>query len=322
MNKFFIRRSRNQVGQASSLPGRQDACPTFWGRLIRNVFEMRRSTTLLVLSAVAISSVCGCGDGASTKPTITAKPRDDGSQSATNGGATPANGENAVAAGFGTFKGVIKYEGTPPEMGLLNAQKDPICFANKDKVRDQSLIVHSENKGIKNVFVYLAKTPKGAKVDPVPTTPLEFDQKFCTFTTHAAVVRAGQTIQIKSDDNTIHNTRTSPLSPRNSPGFNQAVTPGNRVGIPMRFKGAERLPVSVQCNIHIWMTAFLLPLDHDFAAVTDENGKFEIPNLPAGDHEFIIWQEKAGYLIRKFPVTIKADQTTEEPLSFGAKDFE
>ena len=277
---------------------------------------------LLMLGGMVASMTTGCGKGASTKPTITAKPRDDGAQSDSNGGA--ANGENVVvAAGFGTFNGVIKFEGTPPIMGLLDSQRDAICFANKDKVRDQSLIVHPdpENKGIKNVFVYLAKTPKGAKDTEVPKTPFEFDQKFCTFKTHAAVVRAGQTIQIKSDDNTIHNTRTSPLSPRNSPGFNQAVKPGDRVGIPMSFKGAERFPVSVQCNIHIWMTAFILPLDHDFAAVTDANGQFEIKGLPAGEHEFVIWQEKSKRLDGKFKVTIQADQTTEKTITYSADKF-
>ena len=320
MNKVFIRRSRNHVVQASSLPGRQDACTAFLGRLIRNVFEMRRSTSVLVLSAVVVLSVCGCGGGASEKPTVTAKPRDDGG----NDVPTPPNGGPVVPppVGFETFKGVIKYDGTPPEMKLLNARKDPICFANQDKVREQYLIVHPENKGIKNVFVYLAKTPAGAKESAAPAAPFEFDQKFCTFLSHAAVVRAGQKILIKSDDNTIHNTHTYPISPRNSPGFNQAVKPGNRVGLEMSFKGAERLPVSVKCDIHTWMTAFILPLDHDFAAVTDENGEFEIPGLPTGKHEFVIWHEKAGYLIRKFKVTIQADQTTEETLSFGAKEFE
>ena len=31
-------------------------------------------------------------------------------------------------------------------------------------------------------------------------------------------------------------------------------------------------------------------------AVTDENGEFEIKNLPAGKHTFQIWQEAAGYV--------------------------
>ena len=322
MKKVFIRRSRNHVGQASSLPGRQDACPTFWGRLAFNFIGKRRSAFLLVLSAFTISSVCGCGGGASTKPTVTVKPRDDGTQADSNGGTTPANGENAVvAAGFGTFKGVITFDGTPTPMKLLNARKDPICFANQDKVREQYLIVHPENKGIKNVFVYLDKTPDGVKPAAVPTKPFVFDQKFCTFTSHAAIVRAGQTVLIKSDDNTIHNTHTYPRSPRNSPGFNQAVKPGDRVGLEMSFKGRETLPVSVKCDIHTWMTAFILPLDHDFAAVTDKDGKFEIKGLPTGEHEFVMWHEKADRLDRKYKVTIQADQTTEKTITYSADKF-
>jgi hypothetical protein len=278
-------------------------------------------TSLLMLCAMFASMATGCGEGASTKPTVTAKPRNDGMKTPSKGGVAPANNESVAAAGVGTFKGVIKYEGTPPVMGLLNAQKDPICFANKNKVRDQSLLVNSENMGMENVFVYLAKTPKGFKAAAIPKTPFEFDQKFCTFTSHAAVVRTDQIVQIKNGDNTLHNTHTHPVSPRNSPDFSQGVKPGDRVGVPMKFKGAEKFPVSVNCDIHTWMTAFILPLDHDFADVTDKNGEFEIQGLPAGDHVFVIWHEKSKRLDGKFKVTIQADQTTEKTITYSADKF-
>ncbi len=31
-------------------------------------------------------------------------------------------------------------------------------------------------------------------------------------------------------------------------------------------------------------------------ALTDKDGKFEIKNLPAGEHEFVFWHEKLRYL--------------------------
>ena len=52
-------------------------------------------------------------------------------------------------------------------------------------------------------------------------------------------------------------------------------------------------------------------------AVTDKEGNFEIANLPAGEHEFVIWHEKAGYLERKHKVTIAPGQTQEVKLEFG-----
>lgn len=283
---------------------------------------MKIATKLAVAlcSVLVPALIAGCGGGNSVKPKITAKPRSDGEKAPQNGGGA-TNGKQVVAEGFGTFKGVVKYDGTPPVMGILNAQKDPICFANQDQIKDQSLLVNNGNNGIQNVFVYLSRAPAGAQVEPAPEDPIAFDQKFCTFLPHGMVVRTGRTLLVLNDDNTTHNTHTFPNSPRNRP-FNQSVSPNDREGLPTEFAAAERLPVAVKCDIHAWMSAYILPLDHDFGAVTDENGAFEIPNLPAGEHEFVIWHERGQRLESKFSVTIQADQTTEETLTFAADRFQ
>ena len=69
------------------------------------------------------------------------------------------------------------------------------------------------------------------------------------------------------------------------------------------------------------MVAYWVILDHPYAAVTDEKGNFEIPNLPAGTHEFNVWQESAGYLDKKYTVTIKDGENVQKPLKFTAKQI-
>ena len=44
------------------------------------------------------------------------------------------------------------------------------------------------------------------------------------------------------------------------------------------------------------MSGVVFVQDHPYMAVTDEDGKFEIKNLPAGKHTFKVWHEKVGYL--------------------------
>src|SRR5262249_15151279 len=57
--------------------------------------------------------------------------------------------------------------------------------------------------------------------------------------------------------------------------------------------GASRGPFFVNCNIHPWMEAYMSVHDNPYFAVTDQEGHFEIKNLPAGvDLTFRIWQEK------------------------------
>src|SRR5204862_99920 len=127
---------------------------------------------------------------------------------------------------------------------------------------------------------------------PPPVEPAVFDQKGCRFEPHVLVVRVNQPILLKSDDPVPHNTNIKPL--RNT-GFNQIISPNNRAGEPYKYTKPESVPVNVQCDLHRWMTAYHLPLEHPFFAVTDKEGKFEIKGLPPGKHVFTVWTE-AGYV--------------------------
>ncbi len=40
----------------------------------------------------------------------------------------------------------------------------------------------------------------------------------------------------------------------------------------------------------------MMVLDHPYFAVTDENGLFEIKNVPAGTLKLVSWQESVGWL--------------------------
>src|SRR5205814_5301304 len=54
-------------------------------------------------------------------------------------------------------------------------------------------------------------------------------------------------------------------------------------------------PYPVNCSIHPWMRAYLFPRKDGYFAVTDDQGKFEIANVPAGEPlEFQVWHESGG----------------------------
>ena len=73
----------------------------------------------------------------------------------------------------------------------------------------------------------------------------------------------------------------------------------------------EFLPIQVKCDLHNWMLAYWLVLDHPYSAITQADGSFEIQNLPAGTHKFRVWHERVGYLERKLSVEIQDGETTE-----------
>ena len=232
----------------------------------------------------------------------------------------------ATAADWGTITGQVVLDGDAPERVLLHAKGAPIkdaetCAAN-DTYKDD-LVVDPSTKGIANVFVYLYKAPKSVHPDlKSPPPKVYFDQKNCVFTPHTLVVYAGQTVEVLNSDPIGHNTRTIPLK-------NQAV---NLMISPMTGKGdgtdvptvtREILPHEVRCDIHAWMKAYWLVVDHPYAASTDSEGKFTIKNLPAGDHDFRIWHERSGYIDRKYKVSVSPGENAPlEPISVKLEKFE
>ena len=231
--------------------------------------------------------------------------------------------DNAAAEGaYGTLTGQLLLDGDIPERKVLVAagagvNNAAICAAAN--ILSDELFVDPETKGIDNVFVYL---PKAAQVHPrlkeSAKKEVVFDQKGCRFFPHVLFARTDQVVVVKSADGCAHNTRTVPL--RNQ-AVNFALMPNDRTGVEVKNKVPEKLPMEVQCNIHSWMKAYWLILDHPYAAVSDAQGKFSIADLPAGEHEFVIWQEKAGYIERKFKVLVVAGKTTVETIKVPVAKF-
>jgi len=217
----------------------------------------------------------------------------------------------AIAAdGYGDLTGRIVFDGDVPKLlpkvkKNAPAAKLPACCAVKDTVND-SLVINPKNKGVQHVFVYLKKVSKSAihpELVKSKNPEVVFDQKECVFKPHAMVVRTDQTVVVKSDDNVPHNTRTNPIF---NAGVNFVVTPNDRVGVKMpKFVSKEPLPMSVECSIHPWMQAKWLVVDHPYATVTDADGRFTIPKLPAGDYTFAIWHERVGYLDKSAKISGK-----------------
>lgn len=281
----------------------------------------QKSWVLVLFSSAAVLTIPACGGndkgGASSTPKIVAKPGTIGTTGNNGGNGAASSNKGTVAAGFGSFSGRVVFSGTAPQMKLINATKEPLCANNPDKVKEEYLLVDSATKGVANVFIYLQKKPRGIQVPAAPADPKTFDQKFCTFTSHAMIVRVNQPISILNSDNASHNTK---FSPSNNLGFNQLVAANDKSGkVNYTFEDSEKVPVQIKCDIHTWMTAYILPLDHDFVALTNEKGEFKIDNIPAGNHTFIVWHE-ASKILSRLKITITADQETKQEIEYR-QDF-
>lgn len=201
-----------------------------------------------------------------------------------------------IAEGWGNLRGRFVFGGDPPQPVKLVVTKD-LQVCGKGDLFNESLVVHPENKGIRNVVVqlYLKRNDKRPPIHDsyaaAANSVVQLDNVLCRFDGHVVGVQTSQTLLIRNLDAVGHNTKIDALS-------NTAINPilAANSQLEHQFTKPERAPVPVSCSIHPWMSGHLLVVDHPYFCITDENGEFEIANLPAGDWSFSAWHEKSRYI--------------------------
>ena len=131
--------------------------------------------------------------------------------------------------------------------------------------------------------VYLEVAPSAAFEAPVAARE-RMDQRDETFVPHVLAVRTGTTVDFPNSDRIYHNVFS--LSPtrrfdlgRYAVGRSKAVR-FDRPGV-----------VRVFCDIHSHMSAFILVFSHRYFVVTQADGAFQLPPVPAGTYMLAGWYE-------------------------------
>ena len=92
--------------------------------------------------------------------------------------------------------------------------------------------------------------------------------------------------------------------PKSNASFNILI-PANGAQTVTNLTKAERTPFEGKCSIHPWMNGWIVLQDGPFAALSGDDGRFEIKGLPVDKPlDFQLWQEKARYL-KNLPVNGK-----------------
>lgn len=193
------------------------------------------------------------------------------------GAATFAVG-GVVSAQDASLKMRFVYDGTPPIVGDIVPNKDQ-DFCGKNNIPNEKLIVNSDNKGIQNVIVHVYTRSSG---DDLPETPpgtathvLANDE--CRFQPHIVIAQTGDKLKITNPDPVGHNANLNFI--RNTQQ-NLMIPAGQDKVVDLEEE--EPAPIPVECNIHPWMKAYVVVLEHPFADVSDSDGNIEIAGLPAG----------------------------------------
>lgn len=201
----------------------------------------------------------------------------------------------------GTITGIVKYDGDVPAVKVLKVDKDEQTCGHENK-QSEELVINGESRGIKNVVVSLVDIAAGKKAEATAAAVL--DQKECLFTPHVLAVSAGASVDLLNSDNVMHNLHSWSIK---NPGFNEGVSGGGK--LTKKFDIPE--VVKITCDVHKWMSSFIVVKANPYFAVTDENGRFKIENVPSGSYKIEAWQEKLGKKTSDVAVRPKEETTVD-----------
>jgi len=205
--------------------------------------------------------------------------------------ASAAYEEIAVNNGA-TIQGSVKFEGKFPKLPPLQITKSKEICRN---VPNETLIVGA-GQGIRYAVVTLEGITKGVAVEKEAVH--ELDNLGCRFVPHVLASSVGQFVVFKNSDPILHTAHA--LFTSGQPQFNVGLYPGRVSRKPLVTPGV----VKIICEVHSWMSAYIVVTDHPYYSVTDVYGEYLISDIPAGNYRLKVWHETLG--TEEKPVEVKA----------------
>ena len=250
---------------------------------------------LMSCGAASLLLLAGCGG--SNPPETAEAPKKEA--------AAPAAMDDANA---GSITGKVAFAGDKPVMKTLSMDAVPNCARAHTTPQKSQEVMVNENGTLKNVFVWV-KSGVPDKQWPVPGSAVKLEQKGCMYEPHVLGVMATQEIEIINDDPTNHNIH--PL-PKVNQEWNESQPP--KGDAKKKSFARQEVLITVKCNVHPWMRAYIGVVGHPFFAVTGDDGTFTIKGLPPGTYTVEAIQEKFGS--KEMQVTVGAKEAKTADFDF------
>ena len=170
-----------------------------------------------------------------------------------------------------------------------------------------------ETRGVRNAFVYLVK-PTAVRDAARRARPksVTFLAERGMFVPHVLAATRETEIRVETVNAILYNldgripgaefdirgpSQFAKTSGQLNIMFGGAVSersPGNQHLLTVRPGDGDPIPAEFRDDIHPWMSAYWLILDHPYFAVTDERGDFTIRDVPTGPQQVVVWHEALG----------------------------
>ncbi|HZX64251.1 MAG: carboxypeptidase regulatory-like domain-containing protein [Myxococcales bacterium] len=208
-----------------------------------------------------------------------------------------------VLAG-GSITGVVNYSGPAPKQDKIDRKADPVC--SKSDSFDDSVLLSKDGKALQNVVLRLKNGPAGT----APAGPVTVDQDGCLYKPRVQGAVAGQKIEIRNADATLHNVHGY-QGPKTV--FNQAQPPKTA---PISKAVTDPDVVKLKCDVHSWMVSYVVFSKNPYFATSGADGRFEIKDVPPGKYTVEAWHEKLG--TKTAEVTVEEGKAADLPVAFAA----
>lgn len=212
--------------------------------------------------------------------------------------ASAAYEEVAVNNGA-TVRGTVKVQGPVPKLPQLQITKyKEIC---RD-LPNESLIL-GPGQGLRYAVVTLEGITRGKVVEA--EVQHELDNVKCRFIPHVLAASVGQFVVMKNSDPILHTAHA--YFAGGQPQFNVGLYPGRISRKPLVTPGV----VKILCEVHPWMSAYIIVTEHPYHAVTDAYGEYLISEIPAGAYRLRVWHESLGTEEKQIDVKPGASQNID-----------
>ncbi len=219
-----------------------------------------------------------------------------------------SEGAGTAPAPRGSVNGHVRARGTVPQNDTIRMSADPMCAkagAGSHVVDDA--VISAPDGSMANAFVELV----GDFPDtPVPAEPVSVDQRGCIYRPRVVGVRAGQPLIVRNSDDGLHNVHGVSTG---RDGFNVSQPMS---GMANTFHPRDPGILSLKCDVHTWMVAFVGVVNHPYFAVTDKDGSFELHDVPAGTYDVRAWHERLG--IVTLPVRVESGRAADAEIVYSA----
>jgi len=215
-----------------------------------------------------------------------------------------------AASPGGTVSGKVILSGNPPKSKPLDLSKEPDCVKmHASNPLFAEHVVTGPGNSLRNVVLYISAGETDNS--PAPSTPVLYDQQGCHYTTHVLAFRVGQEVRISNSDPFAHNIH--PLAKVNRE-WNKMQPPGTP---PFSYAYDHEEFIHIKCNIHSWVEGYFVVLKTSHFAVTGEDGRFVLPDLPPGHYVVTAWHETYGTQSKE--ITVSGDESLSLDFTFTAK---